>query len=243
MVLGAIARAAAKSGARKAAKAKTAARARKAGDDAYNARRRYQRSAERNLKKAEQSTGATAARYRQLARDDLDSAMQTYEQGTTQNFNKTITGLADKLGVDLQQQRRRVQAMKKGVAQNIRESAISEERSSTRLVSTLEDDEARRQAEARQIMNSKIGSRIFGGLVDVWKEDATVEDEGKLEVDNHKIYQSLFDYFNVDNLADMLEKVEQIIEDKLYGDEDSDAMYEAVKIMLQKHVATNTVTQ
>lgn len=243
MVLGAIARAAAKSGARKAAKAKTAARARKAGDDAYNARRRYQRSAERNLKKAEQSTGATAARYRQLARDDLDSAMQTYEQGTTQNFNKTITGLADRLGVDLQQQRRRVQAMKEGTAQRLRDSAISEQRSASRLVSTIEDDEARRQAEARQILNSKVGSRIIGGLVDVWKDGATVEGDEGLTVDNHKILPALFDYFNVDNLADMLEKVEQIIGDKLYGDEDSDAMYEAVKIMLQKHVATNAVTQ
>jgi len=242
MVLGAIARAAAKSGARKAAKAKTTARARKAGDDAYNARRRYQRSAERNLKKAEQSTGATAARYRQLARDDLDSAMQTYEQGTTQNFNKTITGLADRLGVDLQQQRRRVQAMKEGTAQRLRESAISEQRSASRLVSTIEDDEARRQAEATQIMNSKIGSRIFGGLVDIWNKP-DLEIQGEYGADEGKIYGALFDYFNVDNLADMLEKVEQIIGDKLYGDEDSDAMYEAVKIMLQKHVATNTVTQ
>ena len=47
MVLAALAKAAAKGG-KKAAKAAKASRARKAGDDAYNARRRYQRSAERN---------------------------------------------------------------------------------------------------------------------------------------------------------------------------------------------------
>ena len=238
MVLAALAKAAAK-GAKKAAnKAKTAARARKAGDDAYNARRRYQRSAERNLKKAEQSIGATAARYRQLARDDLDKAMETYERGTTQNFNKTITNLASELGVDLQQQRRRMQAMKKGTADKLRESAISEEKSRTRLVAIIDDDEARRQAEAKQIMNSKIGSRIFGGLVDVWNKP-DLEIQGEYGADEGKIYGALFDYFNVDNLADMLEKVEQIIGDKLYGDEDSDAMYEAVKVMLQKHTAMN----
>lgn len=235
MVLAALAKAAAK-GAKKAAKA---SRARKAGDDAYNARRRYQRSAERNMKKAEQSSGATAARYRQLARDDLDKAMETYDQSTTQNFNKTITNLADQLGVDLQQQRRRIQSMKKETAEKLRESAISDEKSRTRLVANIDDDEARRQAEARQIINSKIGSRIIGGLVDVWKDEATVSTDEGLEVDNRKILPALFDYFNVDNLADMLEKVEQIIGDKLYGDEDSDAMYEAVKIMLQKHTATN----
>ena len=238
MVLAALAKAAAKGG-KKAAKAGKATRARKAGDDAYNARRRSQRSAERNMKKAEQSSGATAARYRQLARDDLDKAMKTYDQSTTQNFNKTITNLADQLGVDLQQQRRRIQSMKKGTAEKLRENAISEEKSRTRLVANIDDDEARRQAEARQIINSKVGSRIIGGLVDVWKDEATISTDEGLEVDNRKILPALFDYFNVDNLADMLEKVEQIIGDKLYGDEDSDAMYEAVKIMLQKHTAMN----
>ena len=238
MALAALAKAAAK-GSKKAVKSSKGARARKAGDDAYNARRRYQRSAERNMKKAEQSSGATAARYRQLARDDLDKAMETYDQSTTQNFNKTISNLANQLGVDLSQQRRRIQSMKKGTVEKLRESAISEEKSRTRLVAYIEDDEARRQAEARQIINSKIGSRIIGGLVDVWKDKATISTDSGLEVDNRKILPALFDYFNVDNLADMLEKVEQIIGDKLYGNEDSDAMYEAVKIMLQKHTATN----
>lgn len=239
MVLAALAKAAAKGGKKAARKAQSKARAAKAGDKAYNARRRYQRSAERNIKKAEQSSGATAARYRQLARDDLDKAMETYEQGTTQNFNKKITNLADRLGVDLQQQRRRMQSMRKGAHDKLRESAISEEKSRTRLVANIEDDEARRQAEARQILNSKVGSRIIGGLVDVWKDEATVSTDEGLEVDNRKILPALFDYFNVDNLADMLEKVEQIIGDKLYGDEDSYAMYEAVKVMLQKHTAMN----
>lgn len=238
MVLAALAKAAAKGGKKAVRKAQSKARAVKAGDEAYNARRRYQRSAERNIKKAEQSSGATAARYRQLARDDLDKAMETYEQGTTQNFNKTITNLANQLGVDLQQQRRRMQSMRKGTYDKLRESAISEEKSRTRLIANIEDDEARRQAEARQIMNSKIGSRIFGGLVDVWNKPG-LEIQGEYGADEGKIYGALFDYFNVDNLADMLEKVEQIIGDKLYGDEDSDAMYEAVKVMLQKHTAMN----
>ena len=239
MVLAALAKAAAKGGKKAVRKAQSKARAAKAGDEAYNARRRYQRSAERNIKKAEQSSGATAARYRQLARDDLDKAMETYEQGTTQNFNKTITNLANELGVDLQQQRRRMQSMRKGTYDKLRKSAISEEKSRTRLVANIEDDEARRQAVARQILNSKVGSRIIGGLVDVWKDEATVSTDRGLEVDNRKILPALFDYFKVDNLADMLEKVEQIIGDKLYGDEDSDAMYEAVKVMLQKHTAMN----
>lgn len=42
----------------------------------------------------------------------------------------------------------------------------------------------------------------------------------------------------------MLEKVEQIIGDKLYADDDSDAMYEAVKILLQtKYETDNAITQ
>ena len=242
MVLGAIAKAAAKAGRKAANKAKNkVARARKAGDDAYNARRRYQRSAQRNLRKAEQSTGATAARYRQLAREDLSNAIDTYEQGTTQNFNKTISGLADRLGVDLQQQRRRMQSMREDTAQRVRSSAISEQKSSTRLIANMGDAEALRQAEARMILNSKAGHRIIGGLVDVWKEEATITTEDGMKVDNRKIIPALFDYFQVDNLADMLEKVEEMIGESLYADVDSDSMYEAVKITLQKHVVMNTI--
>lgn len=221
---------------------------RKTGDDATNARKRYYRSAERYLKRAEQATGATAARYRQLARQDLDNALNTYSKSTTQKFSKPIQKLANDLGVSLDQERQRIKSRSDEYAEKIRESAIDLDEGSAsakRLVGSMDDAEALRQGEARAILNSPIGHRIMGGMVSKWEEAATIEDEsGKLTVDQTKILPILFDYFNVDNLADMLEKVEEIVGDALYADEDSDMMYEAVKIMLQTHIASdNSVTE
>ena len=221
---------------------------RKTGDDATNARKRYYRSAERYMKRAEQSTGATAARYRQLARQDLDNALNTYSKSTTQKFSKPIQKLANDLGVSLDQERRKIKARSDEYAEKTRKAAIdlkAGSASAKRLAGAADDAEVLRQSEARAIINSPIGHRILGGLIDVWEEAATIEDEtGQLTVDQSKILPALFDYFNVDNLADMLEKVEQIIGDKLYADEDDDMMYEAVKIMLQTHIASdNSVTE
>lgn len=251
MVVGALL----KAGLKKAAKAGTAKVARtpkkaaygKTGDDAYNARRRYQRSAERYLKQSKQTSGEAAKRYRFLAENELKNAIATYDQSTTQKFNKVITNLGNELGVDLERERRRMQQMKEGTAKQLRDMAISEKQTNSRLVSSVTADDARREAEARQIINSKVGSRIIGGLVDVWKDAATVmvEENGilKSKVDNTKIIPELMKHFNVDNLADLIEKVEEITGESLYDDVDSDSMYETVKISLQKHAAKTEILQ
>lgn len=224
----------------KAAKgaAKGAARARKAGDKAYNARRRYLRSAERNLKLAEKSSGATAARYRQLAKIDLDNAMATYEKGTTQKFNKVITRIAKDLNVDIEAKRKQIKRLSYETAEKMRERAISDVKSKTRLVKSLQDVEVRRQVEAEAIFNSKIGRRIIGGLEEIWRPLAT---NAQMKIEKSMIFPSLFDYFEVDNLADLLDKIEEIVGEKLYSDEDSEELYESVKLTLQKHILTRLV--
>lgn len=222
---------------------------RKTGDDATVARKRFYRSAERYLKQAQDSIGATAARFRTLARTELDNALNTYSKTTTQKFSKPIQKLANDLGVSLDEERQKIKGRSDEYAEKVRKSVIElgeESKSAKSLAGYKIRDEERRQAEARQILNSPIGSRILGGFVEEWREKATVIDEetGARVVDNSKILPALFDYFEVDNLADMLEKVEQIIGDKLYADDDSDAMYEAVKILLQtKYETDNAITQ
>lgn len=211
------------------------ARARKTGDKFYNARRRYQRAAERNMKKAEQSSGATAARYRQLAKHDLDKALATYDKSTTQNFSKPIQNLADKLGVNLGQQRKRLKSMKNEAARKLRETA--EEKSTARLAGAIEDEAQRREAEARAVFASGIGSRIIGGLVEVWRDKAVVN--GK--IDKQKMMDAIFDYFNVSNVADLLQKVEDSIGELLYQSGDIDELYETVKLTIQSKVADNTL--
>ena len=81
------------------------ARNRKAGDTAYNARRREYRAAQRYLKKAHESTGATAERNRALARSHFESALQTYDPNQKQPFSSQIINLAAEFGVDIQGQR------------------------------------------------------------------------------------------------------------------------------------------
>ena len=79
------------------------------GDAATNARKRFYRKAEGYLKQAAQSAGATAQRYRELARLSLDDALKTYAKSTTQKFSKPIQAIANELGVDLGEERRKLQ--------------------------------------------------------------------------------------------------------------------------------------
>lgn len=209
-------------------------RPRKTGDTSYNARRRYFRAAERDLKKAEGMSGASSARYRQLAKQNFMEALSTYDPSTTQKFSRPMLKLANEFGLDLDQYRKSQDKIK----DDFRKRAIEE--SGSVLERNLRNDAIRREREARALLNDdRIGSRILGGFVDIWREDATVEDpeSGMLKVDNTKILPSLYEYFGVDNLADMIEKVEEIVGDKLYSDADNDTMYEAVKLMIQVKVA------
>lgn len=241
----------ARAAASKAAKssAKKAARAHKTGDNAYNARRRYQRSAERNLKKAEQTTGATSERYRNMAKQDLDKALSTYDPKTTQEFSKPIQNLANQLNVSLDTERNKLKQMKTASAEKARTSAIasSEERNimKTDILSNrkrLITAEEMRQAEARAVFNSEIGHRIIGGLVDVWKSEATtVTADGKAKIDKRKMMKAIYDYLGVDNMADALEKIEQQIGEQLYENIDQDNYYEVVKLTIQTKVADNTL--
>lgn len=211
----------------------------KAGDDSTNARKRFYRKSQSYLKKAEESSGATASKYRQLAKQNFEDALNTYEPTNKQKYSKPIRELAEVFGYDLEGHReKRIENEK--FYKKVQERAI--ENSVSALKSIEDDPETRRQNEARALLNNDaIGSRILGGLVDVWKDEASVyDDEGNYQgIDNEEILPALFDYFEVDNLADMLEKVEEIIGDKLYADEDSDSMYEAVKILIQTEIVEN----
>lgn len=104
-------------------------------------------------------------------------------------------------------------------------------------------DEQLRQDEATALLNSPIGNRVIGGTVDIWRDAATVETEQGFEIDKRRIIPALFDYFKVDNLADLLERIETIAGDKLYRDEQSETMYETVKLLIANHTLTdNSVT-
>lgn len=218
------------------------------GDDATNARKRFYRAAERKLKESERAVGATAERLRYLARQDLKSAMNTYSKNTTQAFSKPIQALAAKLGVNLSEERQKIKQRSDKQAEKVRSEAIrldKSSRSAKRLEGNLANVSARRESEARAIFNSPIGKRILGGTVDIWRDEATaykidpVTGEPTAYIDKRKIFPALFRHFQVDNLADLIDAVENAIGAALYADDKNEAMYETVKILLQSHIMSD----
>lgn len=210
----------------------------KTSDDVYNARRRFARAAERNLKKSKETSGATSERYKQLARQNLESAIDLYDSSSINRKSaQRIRQAAGELGIDLE-------AAKSDTGRSNKLDAMS--RSMGTLEGNLADDNFRREREARALLNDdRIGSRILGGLVDVWRDKATVvDDNGRAHIDNTRIMPVLFDYFGVDNLADMLDKLEASIGSKLYDMRgDADNIYEHVKVLIQTKVLENTLVQ
>lgn len=197
-------------------------------DKTYNARRRYARAARRELDRAEQSSGATAARHRQLAKTYYNSAIATYDD-TPKKMSKDLTRLANEFGFDEE----RVNSYRKS-------DYVSQ--SYNLLEGSLNDENVRREQEARALLNDDtIGSRILGGLVDVWKDKATVTDKnGASKIDNKKIIPALLDYFKVENLADMIDKLEESLGTSLYDLKGNlEDIYEYVKIQIQEKVIDN----
>lgn len=204
----------------------------KAGDIATNARKRYYRAAERYLKQADETSGAESARYRELARQNLDDAVKTYSQKTTQAFSKPIQNIADRLGIDLQAKRSQLKGISETRAEKRRSELI--DKSGRKLASVTPTVDEMREMEARAIINSPIGKRIIGGTVDIWRDAATVVGEdGQYSIDKTRILPALFDYYEVDNLADLIEAIESEVGETLYSAPDSDEMYETVKLTLQ----------
>lgn len=210
------------------------ARKRKAGDTAYNARRREYRAAQRYLKKAHESTGATAERNRALARSHFESALQTYDPNENQRFSSQIINLAAEFGVDIQGQR----ADFITADEKKRKRAI--ERSREALESELKDEKKRAEREAQALIsNPAIGKRIMGGLVDVWRDKVK---HGQSAEENRKAAQeAIFSYFGVDSWAGVIDKLSQTTGDLLFSIGNELEVYDVVRIQIQKGIIGNTL--
>lgn len=217
------------------------ARPRKKSDASTNARKRYYRAAERNLKKARTSSGATASRYRELARQNFEDALSTYDPMNTQKISAPMRRLAQEFNVDVskfRKQRLREAQDEQMLVRARNRQRLSISRSMNVLEGNLQDSRFRSELEAREIFNSPIGSRVVGGLVDVWR-DVARDERGR--IDKGKIIPAIMDYFGVETLAELLEKIESKIGDELYKDPANENIYDFVKLTLQSKVADNTL--
>lgn len=126
------------------------ARARRASDDVYNARRRYRRQAERYLKKAQLVSGAAKRRYERLAEQATEKAVSTYENES--RIQGAVGKLAQRFNITKENQ---TQARRR--TQNVRQSEQALSRLDTR------------ENQARSILSGNFGSLFYAGLIDIWR--------------------------------------------------------------------------
>lgn len=90
------------------------------------------------------------------------------------------------------------------------------------LQSRRSDKFQRGEMEAGEILRSSIGSRIFAGTKEIWEN---VPEESRL--------QTLRDHFGVKSNMELIEKIEEITDGKIYADPDNSYKYDEVKLMIQ----------
>lgn len=221
------------------------ARTARKGDVSYNARRREYRAAQRYLKRANETTGATAEKNRALARTHYINAINTYDfTSPKQNISNPMLKLGEELGIDMQARRDAVyrqlgeQPTKEQISRVVKRQNEAIGKSYEALESTRMQQ--RTELEAKELVNNKvIGRRIMGGLVDVWSDKVT---PGNSAVENRNIIQkAIFDFFKVSSWAEILEKLERFIGKALYSISGDLEIYETVKLALQKGVTGNTL--
>ena len=199
------------------------ARAKRKGDSAYNARRRYTRKSERYMKQANSSFGASRERYIELAKREAEKALSTYEKEPKfQDLSKGLQRVA--LETDAQ--------FSKPANDAQRQKLIS--RSKRSLESNVKD---RREYEGRAIMSSSVGSRIIAALEPIRRDYASINPEtGKTEIDWSAASKAIFEHMSQQvgklindwfGVVEAFENNPEIGAD-LYKDPKNDIRYDAV---------------
>lgn len=187
------------------------ARARRASgsDDAYNARRRYYRQAQRYEKQAAQAaTAVEAGRYRTLAARQTERALATYEDPTKARLSKPIQDLTSRLSVrkPLKKPTESYQADVIATSVNANPDKMS--------------DADRRDYEARSIMGTEVGHRIYGAFADVWKDDPENRD------------QAIMNYLGASDMMEVIEIIEEQGID-VYADPESEQKYDEIRTAIE----------
>lgn len=196
-------------------------REKRVSDETYNARRRYRRQAERFIKKADESSGILKSRYEAQARNATINALSTYAKG--QQPNGRVKQLTDMLGIDAKtvQQVAFAKGMQSG---GVTTGLVSRlvERSKLTLVSAETRDEM-----AKEILNiGNVGSRFYGGLVDIWGDTPEHREHPN---------QPILEFFGADSIMDVIEDLEAEGID-LYTPDENEDVYKSAQLALQQYI-------
>ena len=190
-------------------------------DETYNARRRYHRQAERFIKKADESSGILKSRYEAQARSATINALSTYAKG--QQPKGRVKQLTEMLGIDAKtvQQVAFAKGMRSGGVSTGLVSRLVQ-RSKQTLVSAETRDEM-----AKEILSTgNVGSRFYGGLVDIWGDTPEHREHPN---------QSILDFFGTDSMMDVIEDLEAEGID-LYTPDENEDVYKSAQLALQQYI-------
>lgn len=190
-------------------------------DETYNARRRYRRQAERFIKKADESSGILKSRYEAQARNATINALSTYAKG--QQPKGRVKQLTEMLGIDAKtvQQVAFAKGMQSG---GVTTGLVS--RLVQRSKQTLASAETR-DAMAKEILSTgNVGSRFYGGLVDIWGDTPEHREHPN---------QSILDFFGADSMMDVIEDLEAEGID-LYTPDENEDVYKSAQLALQQYI-------
>lgn len=190
-------------------------------DETYNARRRYRRQAERFIKKADESSGILKSRYEAQARNATINALSTYAKG--QQPKGRVKQLTDMLGIDAKtvQQVAFAKGMQSG---GVSTGLVS--RLVQRSRQTLASAETR-DAMAREVLSTgNVGSRFYGGLVDIWGDTPEHREHPN---------QSILEFFGTDSMMDVIEDLEAEGID-LYTPDENEDVYKSAQLALQQYI-------
>lgn len=198
------------------------ARAKRQSDDVYNARRRYRRQAERYLAKAEKASGLERARYQAQARNATIKAAQTYARG--QKPQGQVKALMERQGIGTGT----IAAV--SAARSYKSGGIGEgvRRLVNQSLSALVGKEHKtRDQMARDILSTgNVGSRFYGGLVQIWDET---------EESRQHPNRAILEFFGADSIMDVLEELEAQGID-LYTPDENDDVYKSAQLKLQQYI-------
>ena len=190
------------------------ARARKRGDSNWNAIRRYARQSERYLKQASTMQGVEKSRTEALARSSLERAISTYSDPSKAENNSLIRNLSQRLNPQ-----KPTRSGGKGRQEQLKAESFAA------LESSRDDEEMRRELEAEEILSTDIGNRVYGALVDVWKDSPYIDRN-----------EAIMEHFGADSMADVLQAIEDAGID-LYADPESLERYEEIRTAISERFA------
>lgn len=177
---------------------------RKKSDEVYNARKRFTRAAQRYEKKARQTSGTLSEKFRELARIELRNALSTYEKKPEA---KAVKRLQESLGVEYETRKPSEQRREYLIKRSL-------ETTETTITSATE----RREREAKALLSTNIGKRIYAGLVSVWKGADDIN-------------AAIMEKFGVDSMADVIEKIEAQV--NIYADGDELERYDEIRGLIE----------